>query len=64
MTQLEADMRDAKRYRMLRALVCAGEARQREAHAVIAHLLGSGPMLEQQRLDRAMDLLLNTYKLV
>jgi hypothetical protein len=64
MTQMEADTRDARRYRMMRLLLCASEDRQREVHALIAHLVGSRGPLDAQRIDRAMDLILNTYKLV
>jgi hypothetical protein len=61
---MEADARDARRYRMMRLLCCASEEKQREVHALIAHLVGSRGQLDPQRIDRAMDLILNTYKLV
>jgi hypothetical protein len=63
MNQLEADRKDARRYRMLRTLICGPEARQEEVAALIAPLLGEGDPTPQA-MDRAMDLALNTLKLV
>lgn len=64
MTQAESNERDARRYRIMRALVCAPEHTQREVHASIAHLLTPGAALQPQQIDRAMDHVLNTYKIV
>jgi hypothetical protein len=65
MTQLEADQRDARRYRMLRELVCADEQRQEEIADLIEPLMvETNGRLTPQLVDRAMDLVLNTLKLV
>ena len=64
MTLTEITERDARRYRIMRALVCAPEDKQREVHALIAHLLTPGAALQPQQIDRAMDHVLNTYKIV
>ena len=65
MTQLEADQRDARRYRMLRELVCADPQRQDEIAALIEPLMvETDGKLTPQLVDRAMDLVLNTLKLV
>lgn len=64
MTQSQANERDAKRYRIMRAVLCAPEARQREIHALIAPVIGEDDQLDPQRIDRAMDLILNTIKIV
>jgi hypothetical protein len=48
----------------MRLMLCAPEEQRRDMHAVIAHLLDSHPTPEPQNVDRAMDLLLNTLKLV
>lgn len=64
MTQAEANERDARRYHMLRALICAGEVRQREVHALIAPVLPADGKLDGPSIDRAMDLATNHYKIV
>ena len=65
MTQLEADQRDARRYRMLRELVCADEQSQEEIADLIAPIMvDTDGRLTPQLVDRAVDLVLNTLKLV
>lgn len=64
MTQLEADRRDAKRYRMMRALLCAPDEKQQEVHALIAPILSDDSKPQPQRIDRALDLILSTLKIV
>ena len=65
MTQLEAEQRDARRYRMLRELVCADEQRQEEIADLIAPIMvDTDGRLTPQLVDRAVDLVLNTLKLV
>ena len=65
MTQTEANERDARRYRMLRELVCADEQRQEEIAELIEPLMVEAEgRLTPQLVDRAMDLVLNTLKLV
>jgi hypothetical protein len=63
MTQTESNERDAKRYRMLRELICAPEARQDEIAALIGDIIDDDEPTPQA-IDRAMDHLLNTLKLV
>ena len=65
MTQTECNERDARRYRMLRELVCADEQRQEEIAELIEPLMVEAEgRLTPQLVDRAMDLVLNTLKLV
>lgn len=63
MTQTEANERDARRYRMLREVMCASEARQDQLAELVAPLLDEGGPTPQA-VDRVVDHLLNTLKLV
>lgn len=61
-TQAQENERDAKRYRIMREILCASPARQEEVGALIAHIVGDS--LTTQKIDRAMDHVLTTLKLV
>lgn len=63
MNQLEVNQQDARRYRMVRTMLCAPEALQDEIAALMAPLIGEGAPTPQL-IDRAIDLVLNTLKLV
>jgi hypothetical protein len=61
-TQAQENERDARRYRMLRLMLCASEERQDEIAALIDPIIGGNPT--PQQVDRAIDHVLNTLKLV
>jgi hypothetical protein len=62
MNQLEVNEQDAKRYRLVREMLCASEARQDQLAALIDPIIGATPT--PQQVDRAIDHVLNTLKLV
>lgn len=62
MNQLEVNEWDAKRYRLVREMLCASEARQDEIAALIDPIIGANPT--PQQVDRAIDHVLNTLKIV
>jgi hypothetical protein len=61
-TQYDANERDAKRYRMVRELMCASDERLDEIAALIDPIIGASPT--PQLIDRAIDHVLDTLKLV
>jgi hypothetical protein len=61
-TQAQQNERDAKRYRMMRLMLCAPDERQDEIAALIDPIIGGHPT--PQLVDRAIDHVLNTLKLV
>lgn len=61
-TQAQQNERDARRYRMVRAMLCASDERQDQIAALIDPIIGGQPT--PQLVDRAIDHVLNTLKLV
>lgn len=62
MTQAEANERDARRYRMVRLMLCAPDERQDEIAALMDPIIKGHPTPEL--VDRAIDHVLHTLKLV
>jgi hypothetical protein len=62
MNQLEINEQDARRYRMVRLMLCASDATQDEIAALIDPIIKGHPT--PQLVDRAMDHVLTTLKLV
>jgi hypothetical protein len=62
MTQAQENERDARRYRMVRFMLCASDEHQDEIAALIDPIIKGHPT--PQLVDRAMDHVLTTLKLV
>jgi hypothetical protein len=61
-TQAQENERDARRYRMVRELLCASDERLDEIADMIDPILGNHPT--PQLVDRAIDHVLTTLKIV
>jgi hypothetical protein len=61
-TQYQVNEQDARRYRMVRLMLCASDATQDEIAALMDPIIQGNPT--PQLLDRAIDHVLATLKLV
>lgn len=60
----DPELRDARRYRMLRMLLCASPEVQEQVHALIAPVLAGHADLVPGVIDRALDLALERMKIL